>query len=957
MMPDLPRGTVAFLFTDIEGSTALWERDHAAMAAAVDRHLAILHEVVTGHGGVLFKTVGDGTQAAFPTVPHAIAAAVAAQVALRKEAWAAPGPLRVRMAIHVGEATPHDGDYLAPALNRLSRVLAIGHGEQVLLTGAARALSTMLPLGYDLRDLGMHRLRDLIEAEHLFQLAGPGLPATFPPLRSLDRQLHNLPAQATPLLGREHELVTLRQLLAAPGTRLITLTGPGGTGKTRIALQAAAESLESFPDGVWWISLAAVSHPDHVAQAIAGPLNVRENSVEPLLESLVADLRSRQTLLLLDNLEHLLDAAPQLQRLLEAAPGLVILATSREPLRLRAEREFPVAPLPLPRNDARVSLPDALASPAVRLFVERAQTVKPGFALDASTVTDVVAICRRLDGLPLAIELAAARVRLLPPAALLSRLERRLAILTGGARDLPARQQTLRAAIAWSFDLLEPAERSLFSRLAVFSGGCTLQEAEAVCSTAGGLPLDLLDGIDSLVQKSLLRQEDGPGGEPRFTMLETIHEFARERLTELPEASQLRRAHAKTFLALAEEADSDDHTDDADFLSGLEADHANFRQAVAYYRSLGAAGLDQWVRLVTALAYFWRERGHLSEGRRELEAAVGAEGDIHLAHRAAALSKAALLAEAQADLDGAQRLQEDALAIHREVGDLVGIADSLTGLGVIARQRGDLRTAHSRHQEALAAWRRADDVAGTAGALLDLSLIHQLAGDCDAAMPLLKESLDLFRQLGDDLGEAHALHYLGIFVMAKGDLLAAIEQFGKSLRLWEAMNIRQMIATDFANLGEAHHLNGSLEEAEPLYEDALARFEALGDPRGQGSLLTQLGLLALDRQHVAVARRLLRESLRLRLNTGQRGAAAETLEALAEATWCVGEREDAAKLLLAADRLRQETGLVRQPVYEVRYQRVRAALGDDLFPMPPLDIDQILATAIGRMDTAAPAAT
>jgi predicted ATPase/class 3 adenylate cyclase len=952
MMASPPSGTVTFLFTDIEGSTALWERDRVAMAAAVERHFALLGEAVTAHDGILFKTIGDAAQAAFPAVPNAIGAAIAAQLALRREDWGDFGRMRVRMAIHAGEATPKDGDYLAPALNRLARVLATSYGEQILLTDTARSLATSLPSGYALQDQGKHRLRDLVEAERIFQLCGPGLPPDFPPLKSLDQQPTNLPTQPTALIGRERELAALRALLSARETRLITMVGPGGTGKTRLALQAAAESLEHFADGVWWVPLAAVSDPENVAQAIAAPLGIREGPAQPLLESLAAHLRSRQTLLLLDNFEHLRDAAPQIQHLIQSAPELVVLVTSREPLRLRVEREFPVDPLALPREVTGISVEAALEAPAVRLFVERAQARKPAFALDDANVADVVAICRRLDGLPLAIELAAARVRILTPAALLARLDQRLSFLTGGARDLPERQQTLRAAIAWSYDLLVPPERALFARLAVFAGGCTLEAAEAVCSAAGGLPLDLLDGIDSLVQKSLLRQEEGPGGDPRFTMLETIREFAQERLHELPEADALRQAHADTLLILAENANQEDVSAEVDLLNRLEADHANFRQAIAYYKSQGTAGLANRVRLVAALAHFWRTHGHLAEGRRELEEAIAAAGDIPPDQCAPAIKGAALLAEAQGDLDGAERLNEQVLALHRETGDLVGIADSLTGLGVIARQRGDLKTARLRHQEALDAWRRAGDAAGTAGALLDLGLIRQLEGDYVGAEPALKESLGLFRQLGDDLGEAHALHYLGLLATAIGSLPEAIEWFGQSLRLWQAMSIRQMIATDFANLGEAHHLSGALDEAERLYREALALFEALGDPRGKGFVLGQVGLLALDRGNPEEARELLRESLRLRWHAGLRWSAPDALEALAEASWRLGAVDVAATLLQTANLLREETGLVRQPVYEARYQRVLAAVGDQRSSVPP-DIDEIVASAIRQRDIAA----
>ena len=385
--------------------------------------------------------------------------------------------------------------------------------------------------------------------------------------------------------------------------------------------------------------------PENVVQAIAAPLGIREGPAKPLLESLAA---------------HLLPPDPAPAGQLRAPPRRRCSRPIFAPLRAgtgRARHQpgtvapargagFPVDPLPLPVADCGISVEDALAAPAVRLFVERAQARKPAFTLDDANVADVVAICRRLDGLPLAIELAAARVRILTPAALLARLDQRLSILTGGARDLPERQQTLRAAIAWSYDLLVPPERAFFARLGVFAGGCTLEAAEAVCSAAGGLPLDLLDGIDSLVQKSLLRQEEGPGGDPRFTMLETIREFAQERLHELPEADALRQAHADTLLALAENVNRDDFSGEVDLLNRLEADHANFRQAIAYYKSQGAAGLAKRVRLVAALAHFWRTHGHLSEGRRELEEAIAADGDIPPAECAPAIKGAALLASA-----------------------------------------------------------------------------------------------------------------------------------------------------------------------------------------------------------------------------------------------------------------------------------------------------------------------
>jgi predicted ATPase/class 3 adenylate cyclase len=519
-MPDLPSGTVTFLFTDIEGSTRRWQQDPVVMAQAVARHLSLLREAVAQHGGVLFKVVGDATQSAFPAAPAALASALAAQQAFHVESWPEPiGGVSVRMALLTGEAQPDaQGDYLAPGLNRLARVLDAGHGGQILLTQAVQQLvRSALPSEAMLRDLGEHRLRDLLEPEQVFQLLHPDLPAEFPPLRTLDAQPHNLPVQLTPLIGRDHDIARISALVRQEGARLVTLTGPGGTGKTRLALAAAAELLDHFPDGVWVVDLAPLSDPALVPSTIAATLNVRETGAQSVRDALGAFLSSKRLLLVLDNYEHLLVAAPVVTELLQAGPGVAVLVTSRESLRLRGDQDVAVAPLALPVEHAIPTLETLAQVSSVALFVQRAQAAQADFALTNENAAAVAEICRRLDGLPLALELAAARIKVLSPQALLARLEHRLPLLTGGARDAPARQRTLRDAIAWSYGLLPGEEQTLFRHLGVFAGGATLEAAEEVANPTGDR--DVFGGLAALVDKSLLRSREGVVGEPRFTML------------------------------------------------------------------------------------------------------------------------------------------------------------------------------------------------------------------------------------------------------------------------------------------------------------------------------------------------------------------------------------------------------------------------------------------------------
>src|SRR5215207_98789 len=587
--PDLPRGTVTFLFTDIEGSTALWERDQVAMRLAVDGHLELLDAAIAAHGGHRYKIVGDAVQAAFATAHDALAAAVQAQLAIAAEPWSLPAPIWVRMALHVGEATPDAaGDYhQVPALNRLSRLLAVAHGGQIVLSDAARGLIEDDPLpAVTLLDLGEYRLRDLLEPERIWQALAPGLESSFPPPQTLERLETNLPMQLTTLVGREVEIAEISALIEREGDRLVTLTGPGGTGKTRLALSVAAEALDTFPDGVWFVDLAPLTDPALVLPAIASVLGVREPGGQGLLQAIEAFLASKRLLLVLDNFEQVLDAAPQLAELLMACPQLSMLVTSREPLQVRAEQQVPVSPLTLPPAESMLPLSELARVPAIDLFVQRAQAIMPDFALTEENAPIIAAICQRLDGLPLAIVLAAARLRLLPPRALLDRLERSLPVLTGGPRDAPARQRTLRDAIAWSHDLLEGDEPTLFRRLAVFSGGWTFEAAEAVVSHDGAL--DVFTGLTALADKSLVRPVATTGPNPRFGMLETIREFGLDQLAAAGEVDNTRRRHAEYLVTFSEALSAElFQATEPELLERLAAEHDNIRAALVWLDQQG----------------------------------------------------------------------------------------------------------------------------------------------------------------------------------------------------------------------------------------------------------------------------------------------------------------------------------------------------------------------------------
>jgi predicted ATPase/class 3 adenylate cyclase len=554
-MPDLPTGTVTLLFTDMEGSTHLLQRlgEQYADVLADCRHL--LRHMFSRYNGHEIDTQGDAFFVAFTRATDAVAAAAAIQRALAEHAWPQGVSVRVRIGLHTGEPKLTADGYIGIDVHHVAHIMSAGHGGQILLSATTRQLVEQhLPVGTSLQDLGEHRLKDLQRPGHLFQVSLQDLPTTFPPLKTLNTHRTNLPIQPTPFIGREKEVAAVTQLLQRPDVRLITLTGTGGVGKTRLGLHVAAEVCDDFADGVFIVALAPVNDPTQVIPAIAQTLTISEASERPLFTLLQAFLKEKQVLLLLDNFEQVSDAAVMLAELLAACQGLKIMVTSREGLHVRAEREFVVHPLSVP---ILKHLPDLKALShydAVTLFIERAQVMKPDFSVTNANAPAVAAICAHLDGLPIAIELAAARVKHFSPQTLLARLEQGLSVISGGSRDLPARQQTLRGTIAWSYDLLPPDEQKLFRHLAVFVDGWNLEAAEAICMARGGLAEDMLEGMAELLDKSLLRQEEQAAGETRFWMLQTLREFGLEQLKSNGELESTREAHAEYYLQLAEEA-------------------------------------------------------------------------------------------------------------------------------------------------------------------------------------------------------------------------------------------------------------------------------------------------------------------------------------------------------------------------------------------------------------------
>lgn len=939
----LPTGTVTLLFTDIAGSTQLLQQSGNRYADILTICRQLLRAAFQQWNGHEVDTQGDAFFVAFARATDAVSAAVTAQRSISHFAWPKDVEVRVRMGLHTGEPERSSEGYLGLDVHFAARLMSAAHGGQVILSQTTQELvAHNLPEGVSLRDVGSYHLKDFHGPKRLFQVIAAGLPADFPPLKTLDVRLNNLSVQLTSLIGREREVARVSALLQRPDVRLVTLTGTGGIGKTRLGLQVATELLDSFANGTYFVSLAPITDPPVVIQTIAHALGLEHQHVKhhmptEHIEYLKAFLHNKQLLLLLDNFEQVVSAAPELTELLTACLNLKILVTSRAVLHIQGEYEYPVPPLALPQRTQLSANEDLSQYAAVALFLERALAVKPDLAVTQANMQAIAAICVHLDGLPLAIELAAARIKLLPPRALLQRMTHRLDVLTGGVRGAPARQQTLRNTIEWSYNLLDAAEQRLFRRLSVFTGNFTLEAVESLSSTYADETGLTLDGVTSLIDKSLLLQIEREGEEPRLLMLETIREYGLEVLAASGEEEITRQDYIAYYLELAERAGPElVGRQQAAWLDRLEREHTNLQAALHWSVAQGRARHDMTValRLGVALRNFWLVHGPYSEGRNFLEQALAASEGVAVPLQAKALYTAANLAFILSDHDRAEALCQESLKLFRELEDRPGMAFALYLLAWISRDNINVDIAMV--EEALELFKEIGDREYVAWSFYTLGYLDGIRGEYTRACTWIEESLFLHKEIENKRGIAFSLIGLAqIYYYSQSNQATMNTLLNESLALFRELDDKTGIAYSRLLQGQLSFVQGDAAKAALLIKESLVIYRELGTQQGIAEALCQLARVVTAQGDDMRAYTLYEESLAIARDVKMKELIASCLEGIAEVATIQGKFAWAAQLWGCAEVLREAVGVPIPFVDRANYERlitnVRAQLGDKAF--------------------------
>jgi predicted ATPase/class 3 adenylate cyclase len=887
-----PTGTVTLVFTDIEGSTGLLQALGDRYPEVLADHHRLIREAFARHGALERGSAGDGLYFVFHSARAAVLAAVDGQLAIAGHAWPDGVAVLDRMGLHTGEPVRASEGYVGLDVHRAARICAAGHGGQILISQTTRDLiaeELRAPLG--LVDLGSHRLRSLDTPQRLYQVTAPGLARDFPPPRTTDAPRNNLKLEVTSFIGREREIEQAMAILER--SSILTLTGPGGVGKSRVGFRLARALLDRFEDGTWIVECGTLTDPDFVLPSVVSTIGLPESAGRSLQEAIVDGLKGKRLLLLLDDCDPVLSACASLAAALaRTCSGVRIIVTSREALGVPGEAILPIASLATPEVSSTAAARDLATIDACQLFVERATAVQPGFAVTDQNARWVAQLCRRLDGIPLAIELAAARVRALPVEQIASRLDDRFRLLTGGSRAAVARHQTLRATIDWSYDLLTEPERAVLRRLSVFAGGATLDAAEFVCASDPVDPFEMLDVLGRLIEKSLVFT-DPASSEARFRLLETVREYARSRLVEAGEGERTLRRHRDWYLALVDKALPAffQGPEPVEWLRRLDGEHDDLRVALEW--CLDQPGESQsGLRIAAGLWRYWEIRGLLTEGRGWLERMLEAVGGGVSALKANALTGAGSLAFIQGDFRAASNFHEGSLALQRQMGDRQSIAYAANNLANAALQLGDHERARTLYEETVALTREVGDERGVAFGVIHLAEVATRLGDLVAARTLHEEALAAIRELGDRWMEAFALD----------------------------------------SFAQATTRAGDLDAAQSLHTEALAIFEAIGDRRGVARVETHLAELALASGDTTRARGLFRQALAIRQDLGDMPGLASAMENLAGAV-VADDAESAARLHGAAESLREAIRAIVPPqaaaTHDQNLADLEARLGAD----------------------------